>query len=211
MNVLALIERVLIPTLLIFLLIAGSASALLGLALVFRTEKALAFMRSMNRWVSTRRALRQAEMPRTVNVTSRGGRVLLALFLLFGGAFALYVLLLRLELPRVAVILGVDLQRWFLAGLALQTMKWFLVVGCVLALLVALLILFFPARLVALEASLNKWYSTRHILPRAGESMRFPLDMVVEGSPRAAGWLIAVASLLVAVAMAILLAARFAA
>ena len=210
MTFLTLMERLIVPALVIFLLIGSSASALLGLALVFRTAKAIAFMRTMNRWVSTRRALRQAELPRSVDVVSRRGRVLLALFLLAGGVFALYVLLLRLEIPRIALVLGVNLQRWFLIGVVLQTMKWFLIAGSVLALVVAVLILFFPGRLTALEARLNKWYSTRHILPPTGDSMRYPLDMVVEGSPHAAGWVIAVASLLVAAAMAVLLAARVA-
>lgn len=211
MTVLTLLDRIAVPTLVIFLLVAASASTLLGLALVFRTEKALAFMRSMNRWVSTRRALRQAELPRTVVVESRRGKVLLALFLLFGGLFALYVLVFRIEIPRAAVVLGVNLQRWFLAGVALQTVQWFLVVGSALGVVVAVLMLFFPGRLTALEARLNRWYSTRHVLPPAGESMRYPLDMIVEGSPHAAGWVIAIASLAVAAAMAVLLAARLAA
>ncbi|HUQ24571.1 MAG TPA: hypothetical protein VM140_02790 [Burkholderiales bacterium] len=210
MTVLMLLERVIVPTMVIFLLLGGVASAAMGFALVFRTEKALAFMRSMNRWVSTRRALKQAEIPRTVGTASRKGRVLLALFLLFGGVFALYVLLLRIEIPRAALILGVNLRRWFITGIALQTLKWFLVVGSVLALVVAALILFFPGRLAALEGRLNKWYSTRHILPPAGDSMRLPLEVIVEGSPHAAGWVIAVASLIVAAAMAVLLAARIA-
>jgi hypothetical protein len=208
MTPLMLIERVLVPTLLIFLVIGSCASVLLGLALVFRTEKALAVVRSMNRWVSTRRALRQAELPRTVAVTTRRSRVVLALFLLLGGLFALYVLLLRIEIPRAALILGVNLKRWFLTSIALQTVKWFLVAGSALAVVVAVLILFFPGRLAALEARLDKWYSTRHVLPPTGEAMRYPLEMMVEGSPRAAGWLIAGASLVVLAAMAILLAAR---
>ena len=210
MTVLAFLERVVVPTLVIFLLLGGLASAALGFTLVFRSEKALAFTRSMNRWVSTRRALRQAELPRTVTVESRTGKVLLALFLLFGGAFALWFLLLRIEIPRVALVLGVNLRRWFLTGVALQTMKWFLIVGSVLALVVGVLILFFPGRLAALEARLNKWYSTRNVLPPTGESMRFPLDMMVEAAPRTSGWIIAVASLVVAAAMAVLLAARIA-
>jgi hypothetical protein len=40
--------------------------------------------------------------------------------------------------------------------------------------------------------------------------MRYPLDTLVEGAPRPAGWIIAIASLLVAAAMAVLLAARIA-
>jgi len=210
MTVLGLLERVIVPALVIFLLLGSSASALLGIALVARTEKALAFMRSMNRWVSTRRALRQAELPRTAGVVSRRGKVLLALFLLLGGLFALYFLLLRIEIPGLATVLGVNLRRWFVTSVALHTVKWFLVAGCVLAVAVAALILFFPGRLAALEVHLNKWYSTRHMLPPEGESMRFPLEILVEASPRKAGWIIAAASFVVAAAMAILVAARIA-
>ena len=210
MTLLGLLERVIVPALVVFLLLGGSASTLLGLALAFRPQKALAFIRSMNRWVSTRRALKEAELPRTVNVASRKSQLLLALFLFFGGLFALYFLLLRLEIPRAAAVLGVNLKRWFIIGVVLQTMRWFLIVGSLLAVAVAVLILFFPQRLAALEARLNKWYSTRNVLPPAGESMRLPLEMMVEASPRAAGWVIAVASLAIAAAMAVLLAARFA-
>ena len=210
MSLLTLLERVIVPALVIFLLLGSLASTLLGLALVFRTTQALAFMRSMNRWVSTRRALKQAELPRTVSVPSRRGRIALALFLLGGGVFALWFLLLRLEIPRAALVLGVNLKRWFITGVALQAMKWFLVAGSVLALVVGVLILFFPGHLAALEARMNRWYSTRNILPPTGETMRFPLDRLVEASPRPAGWAIAAASALVAVAMAILVAARLA-
>jgi hypothetical protein len=208
MTMLSLLDRVVVPTLVIFLLLASTASTLLGLALMFRGAKAIAFMRSMNRWVSTRRALRPAELPRRFAVESRRGKVLLALFLLFGGLFALYMLLVRIEIPRVAVVLGVNLRRWFLAGVALQTMKWFLVLGCALAVVISVLIVFFPSRLAALEARLNRWYSTRNILPPAGESMRYPLDMMVEAAPRSSGCVIAVASLAVAASMTVLLAAR---
>ena len=85
-----------------------------------------------------------------------------------------------------------------------------LVLGSALAVAVGVLMLFVPARLAALEARLDRWYSTRQALPAGGESMRYPLDTLVEASPRAAGWLIAAASLLVAAAMTVL-AARLAA
>src|SRR5258706_5030427 len=99
-----LIERVIVPALVIFLLLGGSASTLLGLALVFRPEKALAFMRSMNRWVSTRRALKQAEIPRSVDVSSRKGRVGAALVLVPGRVFAIYFLRLRVDMPPTAPV-----------------------------------------------------------------------------------------------------------
>lgn len=210
MSVLALLERVLLPSLVLILLIGSLASIMFGLALVFRTAQALGFMRGMNRWVSTRRVLKELEVPRHVEEPHRVGRHWFALFLVAGGGFALYFLLARLEIPHTAVVLGVDLKRWFLAGLALQTMKWFLVAGSVLAVAVGILMLFLPRVLAAFEAGMNRWYSTRKLLPAGGESMRFPLDLLVEAYPRASGWIVAAASLVVAVAMAILVIARLA-
>ncbi len=210
MSVLTLLERVLVPSLILFLLIGSLASVVLGWALVFRSARALSFMRSMNRWVSTRRALKELEVPRHVEEPRKAGKLWFGLFLVAGAGFALYVLLARIEIPRVAVVLGVNLQRWFLASVALQTMKWLLVVGSVLALAVGILMLFFPQVLAAFEARMNRWYSTRQLLPAGGETMKFPLELLVEASPRAAGWIIAAASLVVAVAMGILLVARLA-
>lgn len=208
MTALTFLERVVVPTLVICLLTGGLASAALGLALVFRTAQALAFMRNMNRWVSTRRALRQAELPRSAGEPSRPGKTLLGLFLLLGGVLAIYFLLFRVEIPRVALVLGVNLTRWFVIGVVLQTLKWFLAVGSLLAVAVGVLILFFPAQLGAFEARMNRWYSTRKLLPAEGETMKYPLEMLVEAYPRPAGWVIAAASLLVAAAMGVLLAAR---
>jgi hypothetical protein len=207
MTVLALLERVLVPTLVIFLLLGAVASLALGCALVFRAPRAIEFMRLMNRWVSTRRAMKEAELPRNVSAARKPW---FGVFLLAGGAFVLYFLLFRTEIPHTAAVLGVDLKRWFLAGIALQTMRWLLVAGSLLAAGVGVLVLFFPRLLAAFEERMNRWYSTRHLLPAGSDSMRYPLDLLVEAYPHAAGWIIAAASLLVAAAMALLLVARLA-
>jgi hypothetical protein len=200
-----LLERVLIPTLEVCLLLGGLASLLFGFGLVFRTPKALAFMRRMNQWVSTRRALKEFEVPREMG---RGRSVWFALFLVGGAAFVLYYLVFRMHIPRTAAVLGVDMQRWFLFGVLLQTVRWLLIAGSVLALAVGVMQLFVPRKLVSFEERMNRWYSTRRILPAEGDTMRYPLDILVEAYPHAAGWLIAAASLLVALAMGFLLAAK---
>jgi len=208
MTVLALLERVLVPTLEIFLLVGSLASAALGCALVFRTARAIDFTHRMNRWVSTRRVLKEAELPRQAGMPGVARKPWFGLFLVLGGGFVLYFLVLRTEIPHAAAVLGIDLKRWFLAGVALQTVRWFLVAGAALAVAVGVLLLAFPKALAAFEERMNRWYSTRRILPPGGESMRYPLDMLVETYPHAAGWTIAAASLLVAAAMVLLLVAR---
>src|SRR4051812_32200659 len=170
-----LIERVLIPTLEVCLLLGGLASLLFGIALVFRTPKALVFMRRMNQWVSTRRALKEFEVPREM---ARARNLWFGLFLVAGGAFVLYYLVFPMQIPRTVAILGVDLKRWFLFGVLLQTVRWLLIAGSALALAVGVMQLCFPRALVSFEARMNRWYSTRRILPAEGDTMRYPLDIL---------------------------------
>ena len=203
------IERIIIPALLVFVLIGAVGGLLLGGALVFRSATALRFIARMNLWVSTRRALRLFEIPRSLEAPpGMAHKSWLGVFLVIGGALAFYFLLARLDLTRTSYVPGVDLRRWFLSGLALNVMKWFLVAGSVLALAIGALILFSPQTLAALEARMNHWYSTRKLISPGGESMRAPLDSVVEAYPRASGWIIAAGSLLVAISMVMLLAIR---
>jgi hypothetical protein len=120
-----------------------------------------------------------------------------------------YFMLAHTEIPRAAAVLGIDLKRWFLAGVALQTTKWFLVAGSTLAVAVGLLLLFFPRALQAFEVRMNHWYSTRHLLSAESDTLRTPLDFLVEAYPRACGSIIALSCVVISAAMAVLLAARF--
>jgi len=88
------------------------------------------------------------------------------------------VVLVRVEAPHS------------LAGLAFDLLKWFLVVGSLAAIVAGVLLLFFPRSWRNLEARANRWYSTRYL------------------ELRTAGAVIAVLSLLAAVASALLLAGR---
>jgi hypothetical protein len=207
------IERVVIPSLVLFVLLGGLAGVLLGAALVWRSAAALRFVARMNRWVSSREALRALEAPRSIAAPSAGMRRALGAFLLFGGAFAVAFLFARLgALSRGSYVPGVDLERWLVSGVTLATLKWVLIAGSAAAFAVGVLMLFFPARLAALEARMDHWYYARQ--PARGEDttitprMFTPLEPRVQANPRAAGWIIAVASLLVAAAMLVLLFAK---
>ena len=201
------IERVIIPTLVLFLLVGGVAGVLLGAALVWRSAAALRFVARMNRWVSTRQALRPLETPRSVSAAPALRRWLGA-FLVLGGALSAAFLLARLDLlQRGSYVPGVNVERWFVSGVVLQTMKWLLIAGGGLAFAVGVMMLFFPARLAAFEGRMDRWYSSGRLLA-AEETMITPLEPRVEANPRAAGWIIGVASLLVAATMLVLLFAK---
>ena len=208
MTFVTFIDRVVIPVVLVSLLIGGIGGVLLGGALLLRTAAALQFIRRMNVWVSTRKAFDPLETPRNVDPAPGPGgrRPLLGALVAVGGAAAVYFLLVRLDFARTYVP-GVNMTRWILSGIALEATKWILVVGSAFACVVGLLMLVSPARVAAFETRMNAWYSSER-LATAGDEMHLPLEPHVEAHPRAAGWIIGIASLVVALAMAGLLIAR---
>jgi hypothetical protein len=209
MALLNFIDRVVIPAVVIVLLVGGIGGVILGCALVFRSSATLRFMTRMNSWVSTRQALKPLEVSYHIEPAAGPGgrRPLLGSFLVVGGALAVYFLLARLDFVRGPYVPGISVIRWFLSGVALEAMKWTLVVGSAFASVIGLAMLLAPERLMSFEARVNHWYSSRRLMS-ADEKMHMPLEPHVEAYPRAAGWTIAAASLLVTFAMGGLLVAR---
>ena len=185
MAFLGFIDRVIIPAVMVIVIIGGIGGVLLGCALVFRSAATLRFIQRMNSWVSTRQALKPLEVARNVDPAPGPGgrRPRLGAFLVVGGALAVYFLIV------------------------LEATKWILVAGSAFAALIGLLMLLAPQRLAAFEVRVNQWHSSRRLLA-ADEKMHLALEPHVEAHPGAAGWMIAVASLLVTLAMAGLLIAR---
>jgi len=206
---LRIIDQLVIPTLVLFLLVGSLASAALGLGLLVRREASLRFIGSMNRWVSTRRVLRPLEITRNVDelVTARR-RPWLGAAIVAGSAAACYLLLTRLDDLGARSAGVLELKSWLMRVLPLLVMKWFFVLGSVFAMAAGVLLIAFPGAWRAFEARMNRWYSTRRLLPAEGDQMRMPLEALVEAHPRAAGAIITAASLIVALAMAGLLALR---
>lgn len=206
------IERVVIPTLVIFVLLGGISGVLLGAALVWRSEAALRFVSRMNRWVSTRQALRALEALHAAQGPSPRLRRWLGGFLVFGGAFSVVFLLARLDLHRSRFAPNVNVEHWLVSGVLLATMKWVLVVGSAFAFAVGVLMLFFPARLAPLESRMDHWYASRGLSDSGDTTIKprmiTPLEPRVEANPRTAGTVIGAASLLIALAMVVLIFAK---
>jgi len=197
------VERIVVPTVLLCLLAGSLAGIVFGFALALRSGPTLQFIARMNRWVSTEAALRPLEVPRQFDPApdSPYRRLLGGLFV-GGGALTIYFLLTRLQIARL-----VDAKRALGLAIVLDATMAIFIVGGAFALLVGALMLFWPQRLTSLEERLNRWYSSRRLVA-AQERMLTPLEPHVEAHPRAAGWIIAIASLAIALAMAWLLVTR---
>ena len=197
-----LLDQLIIPFLLIFLSIGSIGGFALGCALLLRTAATIHFIQSMNRWVSTRKATKGIEIQRR----AFGRSTLLGVFLVAGGALACYLLIFRLQIPRAALSLS---DPRFLKALAIDSSRWILVFGSLVSVAMGVLVLFLPRVLDGLEARVNRWVSTRNLLPAGGDDMKTPLDRLVEAYPRASGLIMAISSLVVAIAIGLLSAARW--
>ena len=208
MSFLTLVDRLVIPTVIAVLLAGGVAGVALGCALVLRSEATLRFIARMNRWVATKAALDPLDAPRDVDPAGGLGkpRPVFGALLVVGAAVAVYFLVTRLDF-RVSYVPGIDVKRLYFTAVALQTMKWVLVAGGAFALVVGVLVIVAPQHLGAFERRLNQWRSPQPLLA-ADEKMHMPLEPRVEAHPRAAGWIIGSASLVVTLAMSGLLLAR---
>lgn len=199
-----LFAQVLASTLVVFLGAVSLLGLALGLGLMLRSAGTLRFIAWMNRWISTRQALKPLEAPR--HVARPAGARWVGLALAAVGAYAALVLLASFDVSRLALLFKVD-PRYSVAGLALEALKWVLVLGAVAAVFTGIMLVFFPRAWQSLEARANRWYSTG-ALELAADAPHMSLERRVEAHPRAAGALIFALSAAAAAGSALLLFGR---
>lgn len=184
--------------LVVFFIIGGLAGIAVGVGLIVNSERMLALFQKLNHWTSMRRSLKPLELPRDSSpVVQRYMRVLAAVFVA-GGLYTLYALLVSFSAE--AIIFGLRLQTLppLVTGLMIDVARWILVAGNLAAVAVGLLMFLSPATLTHLEERGSKWFSDRAIT-QVGDAMHTPIDRWVAASPRAAGIILAIGSLVVVV------------
>jgi uncharacterized protein YjeT (DUF2065 family) len=199
------IGQILVSSTLLFFLVGSLTGIAVGLGLLARTAATLRVFGVMNRWVSTRRALKPLEVPRDMTPTTGPGARWMGLIIVLLGGYALVVLVLSMDPSRVASAFRIASSP--LAAMALKAARYFLVVGCLFAVVSGVLLLFFPAAWSRLEQAANHWYSSRKMVA-GGDRMHFTLDRLVESFPRASGSVVLVLSIVSALASALLLSSR---
>ena len=195
--------ELILPAVKLCALVFSLAGIALGIGLVARSGPTLHVMHALNRWVSSRRAIKALEVPRAA---ASGNRYVVGALLAAVGLYAIAVLARPEVAPKLAAVLGFD-PRYSLPAIAIDAARWILVAGSGLVAVVGLLMLLAPYALSALEARTNRWISSRRIAAGA-DTMYLPLDRLAESSPRAAGVVIGVLSVAAAVASVVLLLPR---
>ena len=195
--------QLLAPALKVLFLSVSVVGIGLGICLVVRGEATLRTMQGMNRWVSSRRAMKPLEVPHNIEPVARTGRGGIGIVVAAVGIYALVVLVLQFDPGKLAAALG-EHPRYSIVSVAIESLRWLLIAGSALAAVIGVMMLVAPRALTALESVGNRWISSRRLVA-GGDTMHVPLDRFTEHHPRVAGALIAGLSLAAAVASVLLL------
>lgn len=176
----------------IFFLVVAVTGFTVGIGLLVSAQKTIESFHLVNRWVSTRHALKSVEVPRdTQGIAHKYQRWLAAGFAI-GGLVSMFGLIAGLDATATSALLAKGPMVPVVA-LALETVKWFLVAGSAFGVLIGAMLLFYPNAESTLESFTNRWVSSRRFV-RNWDDMHLTLDRLVEAHPRPAGWIIACTS-----------------
>ena len=192
------VEHLVVPSIVQFFLLFGLVGVAVGVGLILWNQPTLRILTVLNRWVSTRRWLRAAEIPHDTTTAVQKYRIWIGVAFMIAGVYSLFGLLARFSMP--ALVPANSAGAWTPAAVWLvDSLRWFLVLASVAAAAVGVLMVLFPAVMRRVEARANEWHSSRRALGGAPDAMYMPLDKWVEHYPRVAGWVITVAAFAVAV------------
>lgn len=201
------IAEIILRSFAVFLLLGSLLSLVVGLGLLLRQRAMMGAFGVLNRWISTRQALKALEMPHGSEdglLRSRRRRITGTAFAVFG-AYAAFALVANVDPTRLVPALGA--RGFTLGAIAIESLRWFLIIGCAGAALAGLVVLLSPPAWTRLEQWGNRWVSTRRAMA-GGDVMIMTLDQWVSMFPRAAGVLIVALALIPAAAALLLFTAR---
>jgi hypothetical protein len=197
------IGEILIPVVFLFFLVSGIFGVGFGIALVVFRGRVFRLFGPMNRWISAQKNLEPMEVRHDIESIVRKYRRWFSAFFIIGGTFSILILAVKVDAAAVASVFGA--RRFsFIGPWIVQSVATFLITGSVLAIAIGIILGFFPRALGALEMRADHWYSSRQIV-KGVDKMHLPLDRWFESSPRAAGWIVAVAALILSISSVIVL------
>ena len=184
-------------TIFIFLLIGSVFALIVGLLLLFKSDTAFRIGEVMNRWVSTRSAMRALEEQHSISRPLYRMHRLVGALICAGALYALIVLATPYgEAAITKSLAGIGPQRF--ASWVSESLRIVLLVGNLGALLFGLVFILRPSALKGLEAWADRRISARQA-SKPLEEVRLTTDRFVRAHPRLTGVVITLGSLYVMV------------
>ena len=191
------VSQILQQTLFIVLLVGALFALFAGLLLVFRSEAAFRISERMNRWVSTRAAIRPLEEHRSISRPLYRKHRLVGALICAGALYSLVVLGMPSgESAIVKSLSGLGPARF--SGWLGESLRWILLAGNLGALLFGLFFIVRPSALKSLEAWADRRISARRST-KPLEEAHLTLDRFVRAHPKLTGWVVIAGSLFVLV------------
>ena len=187
-------------------IVFGFIGFAVGIGLIVASARTFRLFHAMNRWVSIRRALKPAEIPRDIDQFAHRYRYWFGIPLVVGGMFSTYGLVARVSASALGAAFAKGTMGPLLA-IAAEALRWFLIIGSVSGVVIGIMLCYSPEVLGRFEKYANKWISPRRLV-RTGDQMHPTLDKLVEAYPRPSGWVLMCTGLGVVVYAAFLLATR---
>jgi len=190
-------SQILQQTLFIVLLVGALFALLAGLLLVFRSEAAFRISERMNRWVSTRAAIRPLEEHRSISRPLYRMHRLVGALICAGALYSLIVLGMPSGESAIVKSLGGLGPARFAEWLG-ESLRWILLAGNFGALLFGIVFIMRPSALKSLEAWADRRISARR-RTKPIEEAHLTADRFVRAHPRFTGMVVIAGSLYVLV------------
>ncbi|HEY8096203.1 MAG TPA: hypothetical protein VIE65_08985 [Methylobacter sp.] len=191
------IDQILLPSFLRFLLVGGGFSLLVGIGLIFQSELMFRIFDKMNSWVSFRRATRVLDIPRDSWPFVQRYRYVLSAFITTGAVYAAIRLITQvdMEVAVPGISNSLHLPSLFVSWI-LNSIKWFLILGSVLGIATGLILGFSLSTLSKMEALSGTWISTRTGTSfKKADAMHTGFDKLIMSFPKTAGCIVTITSM----------------
>ncbi len=191
------IDQILLPSFLRFLLVGGGFSLLVGIGLIFQSELMFRIFEKMNLWVSTRRATRVLEIPRDSWPFVLRYRYILSVFITSGAVYAAVRLITQVDMEVAVpdISSSLHLPRLFVSWL-LNGVELFLIFGSILGIAVGLMLGFSLSTTSKMESLSGTWISTRTSAPfKKANAMHTEFDRLIMSFPKTAGCIVTITSM----------------
>jgi hypothetical protein len=191
------------PVLYVLLLGGAVLGLIVGITLLIDSERVMRWNYVLNRWYSTRQALRPLKQPIDVKrVVYRWHRVV-GVLVFAGALFTLDVLAFSYKTGALVRAFGGGSDSAALS-IAFEALRIVLIVGNVAGLVAAIVLCFRPSLLKGVEAAADQQYSTR-AATKSLEMMHYQPDDLARARPKVVGTLFTLGSLYVLVVLGLLL------
>lgn len=181
------------PVLYVVLLAGAMLGVVIGVMLLLDSERVMRWNYVLNRWYSTRQAMRALERPIDVKRPFYRWHRVLGVVVFAASLFTLDVLIFGFHTSALVRALHGTASPALLA-LILDSVRLFLIAGNVAALIAAAVLIFRPSLLKGLEIWGDRQYSGR-LATKPLDIMRYQPDDFVRSRPRLVGGLLVLGSL----------------